>query len=222
MDPGWPITPVQKRSVRLHFILWSSKSSEKSLWQFGDSIGDYLRVRPILYHMLSSIVIRMFNLSIVSLYVVIMYKFCGSCIFLLHSIMCCHLRFGLWIESVKVCVFLRTHSHAYSWHKLYTSFRPFRRKYWLRSREILFSAMASRTFPEFMVLITSWGNNLRAVIKKCSHLNRTLSVACNGSGSRCLTSPLGTTVRSDSVTPQIRDVTGQRQTYIHASEALTY
>ena len=54
-----------------------------------------LRVRPILCHMLSSIVIRMFNLSTVSFGVVIMHKFCDSGMFLLHSIMCCHLRFGL-------------------------------------------------------------------------------------------------------------------------------
>ena len=160
----------------------------------------HLRVRPILGHMLSSIVIRMFNLSIVSICVVVMHKFCGSCMFLLHSIMCCHLHFGLWVESVNVCLFLRTHSHAYSWHKLYTRVRPFRRKCWLRSHEIVISAMASQTFSEFMVLITSWGNNLRTVIIKCFHSNRTLSVACNGSRSGCLTSPLGTTVRSDSGT----------------------
>ena len=41
---------------------------------------DFLRVRPILCHMLSYIIIRMFNLSIVSLYVVIMHKFCGACV----------------------------------------------------------------------------------------------------------------------------------------------
>ena len=51
-----------------------------------------------------------------------------------------------------------------------------------------------------MVLITSWGNNLRTVIKKCSHLNRTLFVDYNGSGSGCLTSPLGMIVRNDSGT----------------------
>ena len=52
-----------------------------------------------------------------------------------------------------------------------------------------------------MVLMTSWGCNLRTVIRKCSHSNRTLSVwTCNGWGSGCLASPLGTTVRSDSGT----------------------
>ena len=53
------------------------------------------RVRPIFCHMLSSIIIRMFNLSTLSICVVIMHKFCGSCMFLLRSIMCCHLRFRL-------------------------------------------------------------------------------------------------------------------------------
>ena len=54
-----------------------------------------LRVKPILCHMLSSTVIRMFNLSIVSFGVDIMHKFCDSCMFLLHSIMCCHFCFEL-------------------------------------------------------------------------------------------------------------------------------
>ena len=78
---------------------------------------------------------------------------------------------------------------------------PFRRKCCLRSREIVISAMASQTFPEFMVPILSWGNNLRIGIGKCSHSNRTLSVwTCNGWGLECLASPLGTTVRNDSGT----------------------
>ena len=158
-----------------------------------------LRVRPILCHMLSSIVIRMFNLSTVSICIVIMHKFCGTCMFLLHSIMCCHLRFGLWVESVKVSKGLCIHMHIHDINSI-PEFRPFRRKCWLRSCEIVIFAMASRTFPEFMVLITSWGNNLRIVIRKCFHSNWTLSVACNGSGSGCLTSPLGTTVGSDSST----------------------
>ena len=55
----------------------------------------YQRVGPILFHMLSFVVIRMFNLSIVSFDVVIMHKFCDSCMFLLNLIICCHLRFGL-------------------------------------------------------------------------------------------------------------------------------
>ena len=92
--------------------------------------------------------------------------------------------------------FAHTHMHIHNINFI-PEFCPFRRKYWLRSREIIISAMASHTFSEFMVLIISWGNNLRTVIGKCSYLNRTLSVTCNGSGSGCLTSPLGTTVRSD-------------------------
>ena len=95
--------------------------------------------------------------------------------------------------------FAHTHMHFHDINSM-PEFCLFRRKYWLRSREIVIFAMASRTFPEFMVLMTSWGNNFRIVIRKCSHSNRTLSVACNGSGLGCLTSPLGTIVRSDSGT----------------------
>ena len=96
-------------------------------------------------------------------------------------------------------LFIHSHTHMH-FHDINSilEFCPFRRKCWLRSREIVISVMASQTFPEFMVLITSWGNNLRTIIRKCSHSNRTLSVACNGLGSGCLTSPLGMTVRSDS------------------------
>ena len=104
-----------------------------------------------------------------------------------------------WVRSRFVYSFAHTHMHCHDINSM-PEFRPFRRKCWLRSREIVISAMANRTFPESMVLITSWGNNLRTVIRKCSYSNRTLSVACNGSGSGCLTSPLGTTVRSDSGT----------------------
>ena len=50
-----------------------------------------------------------------------------------------------------------------------------------------------------MVLISSWGKNLRIDIGKCSHSNRTLSIwTCNGWGSGWLTSLLGTTVKNDS------------------------
>ena len=104
-----------------------------------------------------------------------------------------------WFRSRFVYFFAHTYMHFHDINSM-PEFHPFRRKCWLRSREIVISAMASRTFPEFMVLITSWGNNLHTVIRKCSHSNRTFSVACNGSGSGCLTNPLGTTVRSDSGT----------------------
>ena len=60
--------------------------------------------------------------------------------------------------------------------KLMPEFRPFRRKCWLRSCEIVISAMASQTLSEFMVLMTSWGSNLRTVIRKCSYSNRTLYI----------------------------------------------
>ena len=115
---------------------------------------------------------------------------------------CYDVIYGLgyeWVRSRFVYSFVHTNMHFHVINSM-PEFRPFRRKSWLRCREILISAMASQTFPEFMLLIISWGNNLRTVIRKCSHSNRTLFVACNGSGSGCLTSPLGTTVRSDSGT----------------------
>ena len=61
--------------------------------------------------------------------------------------------------------FAHTHMHFHDINSM-PEFRPFRRKCWLRSREIIISAMASQTLPEFMILITSWGNNLRTVIRK--------------------------------------------------------
>ena len=113
------------------------------------------------------------------------------------------LSFTFWIMS-RVGKGLCIPSHTLNMHihdiNSIPEFRPCRRKCWLHSHEKIIFTMASQTFPEFMVFITSWGNNLRTVIWKCSHSNRTLSVACNGSGSGCLTSPLGTTLRSDSGT----------------------
>ena len=104
-----------------------------------------------------------------------------------------------WVHPRFVYSFAHTHMHFHVINSM-PEFRPFRRKCWLRFHEIIISAMASRTFPKFMVLITSWGNNLHTVIRKCSHSNRTRFVACNGSGSRYLNSPLRMTVRSDSGT----------------------
>ena len=64
--------------------------------------------------------------------------------------------------------FAHTHMHFHDINSM-PEFHPFRRKCWLRSREIIISVMASQTLSEFMVLMTSWGNNLRTIIKKCSH-----------------------------------------------------
>ena len=108
------------------------------------------------------------------------------------------------VVSFTVCLWIRvfTHTHVHL-HNISSEpeLRPFRRKCWLRSREIVISAMASQTLPEFIILMTSWDSNLRTVIRKCSYSNRTLSVwTCNGWGLGCLASPLGTTMRSDSGT----------------------
>ena len=149
--------------------------------------------------MLSSFVIHMLSLSFVSICVVIMPIFFRiSILYLIIAVFIYGLDYE-WFRSRFVYSFAHTHMHFHDINSM-PEFRPFRRKCWLRSREIVISAMASRTFSEFMVLITSWGNNLRTVIRKCSHSNRTLSVACNGLRSRCLTSPLGVMVRSDSGT----------------------
>ena len=77
----------------------------------------------------------------------------------------------------KGLLFSFAHTHM-DFHDINSmlEFRPFKRKCWLRSCEIMISAMASQTFPEFMVLMTSWDNNIRTVIRKCSHSNRTLFV----------------------------------------------
>ena len=56
-----------------------------------------LRVRPILRHMLSFIVFRMLNLSIVSFDVVIMHKFCSArVVFVAFNIM---LSVTFWVMS---------------------------------------------------------------------------------------------------------------------------
>ena len=47
-----------------------------------------------------------------------------------------------------------THVHLHNISSI-PKLRPFRRKCWLRSREIVISAMVSQTLSEFMVLITS-------------------------------------------------------------------
>ena len=173
MPIGWLITPIKKISVATPFILWSSKSSGKPLWQLGDSTRDLESQTNIL---LSFVVIRMLNLSIVFICVVIMHIFLFIYDILYYvSIMWCHLWFGLWRGSIKVYSFAHTHMHFHDINSI-PEFRPCRRKCWLCSREIVISAMASQTFPEFMVLMTSWGCNLRTVIRKCSHSNRTLSI----------------------------------------------
>ena len=54
-----------------------------------------------------------------------------------------------------LCIsFAHTHMHIHDINSI-PEFCPFRRKCWLRSREIVISAMASHTFPEFMELMTS-------------------------------------------------------------------
>ena len=155
--------------------MWSFKSSGKPLWQLGDSTGD---IRELGQYLFLFFVMYLFHFILLYL---------NNCFVIYY--------FALWIK-----VFAHTHVHLHNISST-PELRPFRRKCWLRSRQIVISAMASQTLPEFMVLMTSWGCNLRTVIRKCSHLNRTLSIwAYNGWGSGCLASPLGMTVRNDSGT----------------------
>ena len=63
-------------SILIFVIIQVERKTVMTAWRLRWGL---LRVRPILCYMLSSIVIRMFNLSTVSIYVVIMHKFYGSC-----------------------------------------------------------------------------------------------------------------------------------------------
>ena len=86
--PGHRSHPYRKDRWRLHLYFCGPPSRAGNRY---DSLATPLetsRVRPILCHMLSSIVIRMFNLSIVSFGVVIMYKFCGAhIVFTFHNML---------------------------------------------------------------------------------------------------------------------------------------
>ena len=107
----------------------------------------------------------------------------------------------LWIGWLKVCLFLHTHVHMHSWYKLYTWTCSFKWKLlamppWGRNLR-----MSKLTLLESVVSISSCGKSFRIGIGKCSPLEQTLSIwACNGWGSRFLTSPLGTTMRNSSDT----------------------
>ena len=117
MDLGWPITPVQKRSVATPFdFWWSSKSSEKPLWQLGDFAGDPRELGQYLVRYCLSFVICMLSLSVVILF---SYRYNARFfLFILHP----HLHSNnvvfvscveLWWRLVKVCIFLCTHSLAF-------------------------------------------------------------------------------------------------------------
>ena len=108
-------------------------------------------------HMLSSIVIRMLILSIcvcLSRYNVFFLFIYGIFVLCFNK---CDVIYGLsyeWARSRFVNSFAHTHMHFHDINSM-LEFRPFRRKCWLRSREIVISVMASLTLPEFMVLMTS-------------------------------------------------------------------
>ena len=115
---------------------------------------------------LSFMLFRMLDLSVFIL------LFIYGILFIIFEYLWCHFLFWLWIRVG--CLSAHTHMHLHSISSI-PELRPFRRKCWLRSREIVISTMASQTLLEFMVLMTSWGSNLHTIIRKCSHLNRTFS-----------------------------------------------
>ena len=163
MDPGWPITPVQKRSVAtplIFMVIQVERETVMTAWRLHwgtRELGQY--------------------------WVICCLSCCFACLIYLFSF--CDIFVASFIYvliivvSFTVCLWIgvSTHTHVHL-HNISSvpELRPFRRKCWLRSREIVISAMASQTLPEFMVLMTSWGCNLRSVIRKCSHSNRTLSI----------------------------------------------
>ena len=152
-------------------------------------LESYKRSGQYIEMCLSSMLFHMLNLSVFILWFIYGILFCYIWIFVVP--------FLVWLWIRVSCLFAHTHANLHNINSL-PELRPFRRKCWLCSHEIIISAMASQTLLEPMVLITSWGNNLCTVIRKCSHSNRTLSIwAYNGWGSRCLTSLLGTLVRND-------------------------
>ena len=190
MDLGWPITPLQKRSVATPFLFFVVFQVEReaviTAWRLHWGLRELGQYRVIC--------------CLLCYFTCLIYLFSIFVIYLWHFILICLNNCG-----VIYCLLVNKSSHTLTCilHNITSILElcPFRRKCWLRSREIVISTMASQTLSEFMVLMTSWDCNLRTVIKKCSHSNRTLSVwTYNGWGSGCLTSPLGMTVRNDSGT----------------------
>ena len=147
-------------------FLRSSKSSGKPLWQLGDSAGEN---RESYQYLVICCLPCCFACLI---YLFSFYDLFMAFYFVIFEYLWCHLLFCLWIRVDRLSA--HTHVHLHTIISI-LELRPFRKKCWLRSREIIISVMASQTLPESIVLITSWGNNLRIVIKKCSHSNRTLS-----------------------------------------------
>ena len=72
--------------------------------------------------------------------------------FVIFEYLWCHFLFWLWIRVDRLSAHTHVHLHSIS---SIPELCPSRRKCWLRSREIVISAMASQTLPEFMILMTS-------------------------------------------------------------------
>ena len=148
-------------------FLWSSKSNGKPLWQLGDSAGDFESQTNIFSYVVFYVISHAWFICFSFLWCI-----CGIFYLCFNNCAVIYL-FCLWTRVG--CLFAHTHVHLHNISSI-PELCPSRRKCWLRSREIVISAMARQTFPEFVVLMTSWGCNLCTVIRKCSHSNRTLSI----------------------------------------------
>ena len=157
--------PYRKDRWWLHYILWSSKSWREivmTAWRLpGDTweLGQYWVIccLPCCFACL-----------------IYLFSFCDlfmASYFFIFEYLWCHFLFWLWIRVGHLSAHTYVYLHSIS---SIPELRPFRRKCWLCFHEIIISAMASQTLPEFMILITSWDNILCTVIRKCSHSNRTL------------------------------------------------
>ena len=118
--------PYRKDRWRLHYFCGHPSRAGNS----------YDRLALFRY-VLSFILIRIFNLFVMFI-----------CICFIAPL----LRFIY--DIFLLCFSTHTHVHLHGISSI-LELHPFRRKCWLRSREIIISAIASQTLPEFMMLIIS-------------------------------------------------------------------
>ena len=126
--------------------------SGKPLWQLGDSIRDLRELGQYW-------VIRCLSCCFACL--IYLFSFCDIFVASFIYFNNCGVIFCLLVNKSL------SHTLTCILHKISSipELCPFRRKCWLRSREIIISTMASQTLPEFMVLVKvlatlSWDNNL--------------------------------------------------------------
>ena len=132
MYPGWPITPVQKKSVVTPFYIVVIQVERETImtawrlhWELRES-DQYFIIYCLFF------VIRMLSLSFVSICIVIMHiflcdLFTAFSYYVLISVM---FIYGLGYQSVRsrfVYSFAHTHIHFHVINSM-PEFRPFRRK----------------------------------------------------------------------------------------------